>query len=88
VVARRALIVFSRGGDVWLMRADGSGQRRLTRGSAEELEPAFSPDGRSILFSSDRTGNKDVYVMRVDGSRVRNLTRQWAEDWASWQPLR
>jgi Tol biopolymer transport system component len=81
-------IVFTRGGDVWLMRADGTGQRRLTRTSADELEPCYSPDGRWILFSSDRTGNKDVFKMRPDGSGVRNLTRHWAEDWVtSWQPL-
>jgi TolB protein len=71
------------------MRADGSGQRRLTRMPTEEIEPAFSPDGRWVLFSSDRTGNKDVFVMRPDGSGVRNLTRHPSEDWAtSWQPLR
>jgi TolB protein len=81
-------IVFSRGGDIWLMRSDGGGQRRLTRTAAEELEPSFSPDGRWVLFSSDRTGNKDVFKMRPDGSGLRNLTRNPAEDWAtSWQPL-
>ncbi|MGH3016940.1 MAG: TolB family protein [Gaiellaceae bacterium] len=81
-------IVFTRAGDIWLMRPDGSGQRRLTRTAAEELEPSFSPDGRWVLVSSDRIGNKDVFKMRPDGSGLRNLTRHPAEDWAtSWQPL-
>jgi TolB protein len=71
------------------MRADGGRQRRLTRSPAEEIEPAYSPDGRWVLFSSDRTGNKDVFVMRPDGSGLRNLTRHPSDDWAtSWQPLR
>jgi TolB protein len=82
-------IVLSRAGDIWRMRAaDGAMQRRLSRTAAEELEPSFSPDGRWVIFSSDRTGNKDVFKMRPDGSGVRNLTRHPAEDWAtSWQSL-
>jgi Tol biopolymer transport system component len=65
-------------GDVWVMNADGSGERNLTRNAAHpfatDSSPAWSPDGRKILFVSDRDGNGEVYVMNADGSRVRKLT--------------
>ena len=37
--------------------------------------PSWSPDGRRIVFESDRKGNPDIYVMDADGSRVTQLTR-------------
>jgi Tol biopolymer transport system component len=82
-------IVFTRGGDVWTMKADGTGERRLTRGPAEELTPSVSPDGRWILFTRDRSGLKQVYVMRPDGSGVKNVSRSRSDDWSTdWQALR
>jgi Tol biopolymer transport system component len=46
----------------------------------DEVEPAWSPDGLQIAFSSNRAGNGDVYVMQADGAGVTQLTRDpWAE---------
>jgi Tol biopolymer transport system component len=74
--------------EVYLVRADGTRLRRLTRQPGEDYAADFSPDGRKILFSSDRTGLRQVYVMKLDGSERRNLTRSRSNDWAtSWQPL-
>jgi Tol biopolymer transport system component len=67
--------------DVGVMNADGSGQRTLTRSALTRSravgfipQPAWSPDGRKILFVSDRAGLGAVYVMNADGSRQRRLT--------------
>lgn len=53
------------------MNADGSGLHSLTR---QGREPAWSPDGRSIAFLSDRAGNWDIFLMDPDGRNQRNLT--------------
>ena len=69
------------------MNADGTGVRRLTRTGADEGYPAWSPDGRSIAFDSDRDGNFDVFAMDADGANVRPLTRNAARDVsAAWAP--
>ena len=66
-------------GDVYVMNADGSGQRNLTPSVAYPLAthsaPAWSPDGRKIVFVSSRGGNGEIYVMNADGSGLRKLTQ-------------
>jgi dipeptidyl aminopeptidase/acylaminoacyl peptidase len=67
--------------DVFLMRADGSRLRRLTRSQGthdrlgEEHAPDFSPDGRRLVFTSNRDGNFELYAIGVDGRGERRLTR-------------
>jgi TolB protein len=56
------------------MEADGSGLEQLTGDPADDRNPVWSPDGRTIAFSSDRTGSGDIYVMDADGSNVRQVT--------------
>lgn len=73
--------------DIYIMRADGSEQTRLTDTPSNETLPALSPDGQRIAFVSDRDGNREIYVMNVDGSEQTNLTRDAADDWTpSWSP--
>jgi Tol biopolymer transport system component len=71
-------------GDVYVMNADGSGQRNLTRSVtrpfATERAPAWSPDGRKILFVSNRDRNSEIYVMNADGSGLRKLTELKGEE--------
>ena len=60
--------------EVYVVNADGTGLRNLTRSPGRDGNPAWSPDGRTIGFVSNRGGNRDIYVMNADGSRLRNLT--------------
>jgi len=90
---RQLLFVSNRDGnsEVYVMNADSSGQRNLTRNPAQDSDPVWSPDGRTIAFVRGRNGNnrpaREVYVMNADGSGQRNLTRNPATDEApAWSP--
>lgn len=67
-------IVYSSGGDIWIMNVDGSGQQQLTTDATNDFESAVSPDGTQIVFASDRSGNDDIWIMNIDGTDQRNLT--------------
>jgi TolB protein len=63
--------------DLFSVRPDGSGLRRLTA-TRNNFGGVWSPDGRRIAFSSDRgrgSGAPELYVMDADGRNVRRLTR-------------
>ena len=48
---------------------------RLTTDPGIDTSPSFSPDGRRIVFNSDRAGSPQLYVMGVDGSGVRRISQ-------------
>lgn len=73
--------------DIYRMRSDGSDPVRLTTDPANDSLPVWSPDGRQIVFVSDRDGNREIYRMSADGSQQVNLTKHAADDWTpSWSP--
>ena len=67
-------IVFSFQGDIWTAREDGTQALRLTTHPARDIAPRFSPDGKSIAFTSNRYGNYDVFVMPSTGGEAKQLT--------------
>src|SRR5213075_1866048 len=46
----------------------------VTRDSGVAESPAFSPDGETVVYSSDRTGDFEIYVRRASGGRELNIT--------------
>jgi TolB protein len=72
------------------MNADGTNLQRLTDSPARDFEPDWSPDGQSIVFSSDRDdpANAQLYVMDADGNNQRALMPFVAADFVAprWSP--
>ncbi len=68
-------IVFDLLGDIYSIPAPGGAATRLTRGSGFDGQPRFSPDGKTIVFVSDRSGSENLYLMDPDGKNIRPLTR-------------
>lgn len=61
--------------DIYTINIDGTGQRRITSGGADELAPAWSPDGKRIAFARFQTdGRGALWTMAPDGSHQRRLT--------------
>jgi Tol biopolymer transport system component len=61
--------------DIFEANADGSGGlRRLTDANGYDAEGSYSPDGKQIVFCSNRDGNLQLYIMDADGKNVRKLT--------------
>lgn len=75
-------IAYARGGDLYSVRPDGSGQRRLTSGAELDSRPVVSPNGRFVVF--ERRGSEgaqaDLYTVGATGGGLRTLTSGEGDD--------
>jgi Tol biopolymer transport system component len=60
--------------DVYVMRVDGSGLRKLTDDAAKDRAPVWSPDGQQAAFYSNRGGYYEIWTVNRDGSGLRRRT--------------
>ncbi len=67
-------IVFDLLGDLYRMPVSGGTATRLTHGLAHDMQPRFSPDGRRIVFVSDRNGDENVWLLNLEDGRFTQLT--------------
>jgi dipeptidyl aminopeptidase/acylaminoacyl peptidase len=82
-------IAFVRGGDVWAMRADGTGQHKLTSGAEVDSRPQFSPDGHYIVFerrNATEGSLRDLYRVDLGGSARPLVSGAYDEHEASFSP--
>jgi Tol biopolymer transport system component len=66
-------IAFVRSGDIFAMRADGSGQKQLTSGAGLDTRPIVSPNGRLVLFERRAAPGvaRDLFTVSVNGGATR-----------------
>ncbi|HKN68140.1 MAG TPA: amidohydrolase family protein, partial [Gemmatimonadaceae bacterium] len=81
-------IVFDLLGDIYTLPIGGGKATRITSGQAFDAQPKWSPDGKSIVFVSDKNGSDNLWLMNADGSHPRMLTRDEQRQFVSptWTP--
>jgi len=71
---------------IFTINPDGSGLTQLTDIGNNE-DPSFSPDGRFIIFSSDRNETNGIYIMRANGESQKRITPAWLKAFGpGWSP--
>lgn len=73
--------------DIYVMDPDGSNRVRLTSTKENDDQPDWSPDGKRIVFMSERDKNREIYVMSSKGTDQERLTNSKANDeHPHWSP--
>lgn len=68
-------IVFDLLGDLYTLPIGGGKATRLTSGMAYDAQPRFSPDGKKVVYVSDRSGGDNVWTTSLDGKDTTQITR-------------
>ena len=68
-------IIFDLLGDLYTMPIEGGTATRIMGGLSFESQPAWSPDGKTIAFLSDRTGVENLWIANADGSNPRAVSK-------------
>src|SRR5437773_3571531 len=75
--------------EIYLMDGDGTNPRRLTQNNFADGFPALSPDGKRIVFDSNRLltvgepfNTSDLFVMKADGTEQLSLVRGSSATWS------
>lgn len=72
--------------DIYVMDQDGSNKEQLTDDASDNNWPSVSPDGRYIVFMSNRTGTNAIWRMNLDGSNAKPLTSEGDARWPRCSP--
>lgn len=81
-------IVFDLLGDLYTMPASGGTATKITKGMAFDTHPRYSPDGKRLLFTSDRSGSENLWYIDFEKQDTVQLTKERNQDFpsATWTP--
>ncbi|MGH7510499.1 MAG: amidohydrolase family protein [Gemmatimonadales bacterium] len=81
-------LVFELLGDLYTLPISGGEAKRITSGLPFDSQPRYSPDGKRIVFLSDRDGSENVWTCAADGTLLKQVTRGATGLFASptWTP--
>jgi len=65
---------------LFIAASDGSNEHPLLSSQGSDYDPAWSPDGSFIVFTSDRSGSADLFLVKPDGTGLKQLTNDPAYD--------
>jgi dipeptidyl aminopeptidase/acylaminoacyl peptidase len=60
--------------DIWIIPSNGGESRQLTNSPRHDRHPRWSPDGKSILFESNRGGSFQLYTVSAEGGEAKQIT--------------
>ena len=72
--------------NVWIMSADGTGQRQLSLNTSQNFDPVVSPDGGHIVWGSKSTGNTNLWRMDIDGGNAKQITKGVGDYFPDYSP--
>ena len=83
-----ATIVFDMLGDLYTLPISGGKAERLTEGLQFDTHPRYSPDGKSLVFISDKSGSNNVWIMDLETKESKALTKDKNQQFqsAEWTP--
>jgi len=69
-------IVFDLLGDIYIMPIAGGMAKTISSGIAWDVQPRFSPNGKYISYTSDKSGGDNIWIMKRDGSDKKQITKE------------
>ena len=67
-------VAYTYGSDIWVTNLENGQTKRITNTGAIESNPVFSPDGKTIAFTSNRSGTASVFIVPTEGGTPTRLT--------------
>src|SRR6266849_1418760 len=81
-------VLFELLGDLYSLPMEGGEAKPVMTGLPFDSQPRYSPDGKQIVFLSDRDGSENVWIANADGSNAKKLTKDKEAIFSSpvWTP--
>lgn len=78
-------ITYESWGDIFIIKSDGTGQSiNLTNTPEQDIQPAWSPDGKNIAWLSGNEGNRNIFLINPNGSNFQQLTSDGKVTYVTW----